>query len=277
MSIISVNDHIWLNIDDAQKSHSPKTCAIFTNDERKPDQIGSGVFFKTDNKFFIITASHVLDDLSDDKTFCVGISNKIVPLQGKFIRTNIITSNDLYDFAIKELSTEDIILLDGAKFVTLDQCAKGVITKKGAIYCAHGYPSSKNKINWEIKNQFDGYAYTYSAKLSENFNYKKLGITTETHLSINFDSKSVVNEEGHKHIPPNPKGMSGGGLWVYPNPLDIFKEVFAGILIEHREDEKSILSVRINCILLLIKQLYPNEIPDVYTKNSSISIQIIKD
>lgn len=255
-----------MNIEEAQKTISKFVYPIFRVDsELEPELFGSGVFLEVCNKYFVVTASHVIDDLGDSK-FYIGDSNKILELKGEFFKTEIDGSNSLFDFAVMEITQEQFKKISGVEFVSLNDCAKGVIDKQGTLYCAHGYPASKNKKQKALDRNnltFSEYALTYGGSLFREFDYQAHGISINTHVAIRFNQKKVKGNAGQTMTAPKPQGMSGGGLWAYPDQFDLSKKSFVGILIEHHKNDKAILAIRINCVLVLLKKIYPKELANV--------------
>ena len=61
---------------------------------------------------------------------------------------------------------------------------------------------------------------------------------------------------------PDPKGMSGGGVWRLGTPKEFAMgtnlERLIGIGIEHRKDDKVLLGVRVSAVAALIGAVYPD-------------------
>jgi hypothetical protein len=83
-----------------------------------------------------------------------------------------------------------------------------------------------------------------------------LGVAEPFHALMGFDKERSVDLEGPR-IPPDPNGMSGGGLWRFaslrggpeaPNPL-------VGVLIEWRGS--ALIATRTAVLLSAIRDLVP--------------------
>lgn len=251
----------------AEISHRRYVCPIFGTDFSEPELCGSGVLVKLKNKYFIVTASHVLDLLSDDRIAAIGINNKIIQLEGNFIKT-IIKGNDgkynAYDFAIKELTQNELNFIKNkdSTFMNLEKIPNITYDTK-AFYCAHGYPNSENHLNYEKEYLYDAYGLTIYGKPNKEFDYDYFNISTDTHIAISYTKSS------------DPKGMSGGGLFVYTDPCDASKEYIAGILTHYFKDREAFLAIKTDCILAMLKKLYPIEFSEIKS-NSKIIIDIIQ-
>jgi hypothetical protein len=90
--------------------------------------------------------------------------------------------------------------------------------------------------------------------------YGKFNRPFETHLVVEFDEKSTLGPDGVLRVPPSPKGLSGGPVWMLgsvPEIVDGLKRpLLAGMAIENKRG--GLIAVRTWILLQIIRALYPD-------------------
>ena len=92
--------------------------------------------------------------------------------------------------------------------------------------------------------------------------YARLKLHPATHFLGNFDRNKQIDSVKGLFTGPDPKGMSGGGVWRLGTPkecaMGTISERLIGIGIEHRRDEKVLLGVRVSAVVALTCAVYPD-------------------
>lgn len=257
---LDIENHlqIWMNTlqPDLAKTVRP---LYLVNERGVLEQFASGTFIQVEKKFILLTALHVIDQLGKVNLYVAG-KNEIIKIVGKLHHINSereINSgrhrND--DFAIVVLEEEMLEQLSDVIFMPVERFNLGVIDKEQTMYFAFGYPSSKHKNKPpDVKNDIRKvYPFIYCSPKDEQFGYEESGVSEETHIAVSFDKE---NSKISKRLvmPPDPFGMSGGGLWMVQ---DVFSDnkndvLLSGLLIEYIKSKKVILAVRMLPIIKFI-------------------------
>jgi len=98
------------------------------------DIVGTATLYRVADQHFLVTASHVLDDLSD-RGLCVPASD------GAFVRIyGTWQRSELFDIAVLSLSDAVVDKLGDYSFTGLHNVSLHETVAKG-VFCLHGYPA----------------------------------------------------------------------------------------------------------------------------------------
>jgi hypothetical protein len=233
--------------------------------EGLPEQIATCTLLHLGNHKYLATAAHVVDDNTDNEsTLYTGGApgGPLIEINGDFWITQKPgndRNNDRYDFAVWKISQTVIDGLGDIKYFTDHEIGDKRTSAVGRIYMMLGYPNSKNKKvdaqGKSVKPTYSKYTGTVKANLELT---KKLNISGDDHVFLDFDNKHSKDSEGNVVNSINPRGLSGGALidlgsLATPDNFDVASNArvrLAGILIEHQSDDKVIVAVKIGLILL---------------------------
>jgi hypothetical protein len=221
----------------------------------------SGVLLTVDNRFFVVTAAHVLAKHYSD-TFVL-LADTEATLGGQLYTTEG-TAEDRIDLAVLELT--DATQLEQFQqeyhFLTLADISTHQ-THKTSQYLLVGYPATKTKV-------YDGIIvarpYPLQAELSTDFDYAKHGVQRATHLVLASSGNVVSGANTNPHKRPRLKGVSGGGVWHNGNYLQgdpAHEKRLVGILTEEitEHGRKSLLITRTTVLLEFMRQRFGLSIP----------------
>lgn len=253
MSIITPKDYIYEIIEEMQFQFAQHTCAIFIdNRKQQPDQVASGVFFKHNERYYLLSAAHTVNDAIDaGRKLFISDKSHFVPLVGPAIKTR---SNDKkednIDVAIIRID-QIVPELQGIQFITEEFTSYKRSFSDSCMYFIQGYPNSRNKTNevLDLKTKnFDSFVYTYAAPLATDADYSKYQKHPIRHIAVFYG-----NQRKDGTSPIKPTGMSGGGLWIVPNIHETPKHYFlCGICIEHHSPY--IFATKIETIFELLEK-----------------------
>jgi len=200
---------------------------------------GTGVFIKSENKYFLVTATHVVNLPGIKGIFTFGKENTLASLATASAKKRFAdTSKDKRsDITIFELSTQILDQLDlRLKFLTEDNINLTTLTLDKSInYLAFGCPGNfadDPKRYQEVKLSYRGIV----TQLSDFKWYEKHRYSPGDHILVDLPKFINDPDTGDRVRMFNPKGMSGGGLWQIPkqtfppNPIPYY--LLTGILIE---------------------------------------------
>jgi hypothetical protein len=258
-----------------------QSTVLFFHDKAKGKQsaLGSGLLFSLDQKFFMITAAHVIGE--KQKEIYVILSDKEIQLGGLLLLTPIPISgkrdDDKIDIAIMHLTDSSVAdLLQNFKFIELENI--GISYKKisQANYLVVGYPATKTKKVWG-KDEIKSKPFVYRSKENEIFNYAKFGFSNKLHIAVKFDGKVVSTRNKNLHKAPNLHGISGCGLWYlkdFGKPSMIDNKQLVGVVIEQKKyyGHNAIIATRIDLITEAIRQQFDVVIPK--SKTIKVNLQL---
>lgn len=200
------------------------TCMLLTiNPEYKV--YGSGVFIQVKNHFFLVSASHVLDNFE----------NLVIPLEkGKnlfkpggitYINEFFISRDkDSVDIGFLELDKESVEeLLTTYKFLKDDDLAINHKFENQQYYTFLGYPTTLSKIS-QSKNSFHSYPFFQFSTPAMECEYMKYNRNINSNIVTSYERKKSYNLKINKFaVGPDLHGISGCGLW-FTDPMDIFTQ-----------------------------------------------------
>lgn len=255
--ILSIHEHINLALEETEKYLSSFTYPVFAESENnRPDLFASSVLIEFKSNIYLVTASHVIDELNKaNSAFHVGINGEFVPLEKEFVRSRpaIDGEKDNFDIAVYELS-RDFVSKHSLNYITESQMLLNKTFKSVHLTCIHGYPCSKNKQVKALKGgkNFKLFAFTYSGKNIEfDDTWAKYGKNSAFHACMSYNA--IRAQDGGTQNPPSPKGISGGGVWIIPNSFEPTNAYLKGIFIEYFSREKISFCTKIDKILRFIE------------------------
>ena len=194
------------------------TIQIFLkNTKLKP--FGSGILAFIHEKYFLLTASHVAEFLSEDKHqlwLQIG-KNDYINLLGEIKLTEIKNSNNI-DLAYIKLDSQLIPLLNKSySFLTIDKFSKHNKILDEINYCILGFPENNIKEKEGLIETGASY-YLTSALNKKPYDFYKLNDNDFIILNMTGKGFDIFSGE-RKKINTHFYGISGCGLWL----LDFFK------------------------------------------------------
>lgn len=165
------------------------TFQLFKHDLTKGTApFASGIFLELGGNYDLLTASHVVEDLSDANKLFVKYTGTYISIVGKASGTEMEKELKLDSVYIK-LKPELIpLLLQYYKFLPFERCLFDAKELENASYCVFGYPTiNKRKELNEIKTF--GSAYFLKSAQDKVFNYYSFDFLT--HYVIEFIGKAV--------------------------------------------------------------------------------------
>ncbi len=221
---------------------------------------GSGVLLTVDNRFFVVTAAHVLAKHSHN-TFVV-LPDAELTLGGLLHSTPPAT----VDLSVLELTDAGQIahLQREHSFLTLaDLCTRQ--KHDNDLYLLVGYPATKTKV---YNAAIHAKPYPLQAQAAADFNFAAEGLQRATHLVLDATGEVVKVANPNPHKAPDLEGVSGGGVWHNGNYLmgDPAQEKrLVGIIIEQRTHgrggRRSLVVTRTAVLLEFMRQSFGLAIP----------------
>ncbi len=238
---------------------------IVPTDSGEPDQFASCVLFSAGAQDFLLTAAHALD-YAASKVLYVGGTADMVEVIGERFQTvpeSGRRADDRCDLAFVALDSgvktqlQDCIFL-GPSDLNLDERPLSVAPRR-SFYLVVGYPVSRSRVH-RNKGTLSSGQFTLTTVPSSSDVYKRLDLSEDTHLAVEFHRQQSRNTLGHTTA-PKPIGASGGGIWRFDSlvgPADT-RDTLVAISIEwHRKRDKVIIGSRMPLVIEAIRHKYPN-------------------
>lgn len=233
------------------------TCQLFKQDSLKGVlPFASGIFVFLGDEFYLLTASHVIEDWSDSNRLFVKIKDNYVSIAGKGCGTEMEKEQKI-DAAYIKLKPQLVsLLMQWYRFLPYDRFLLDEKKFDEPAYCAFGYPViNKQKEPSGIKTF--GSAYYMMSSHDKVFKYYSLNPLT--HYVLEFQGKAInIKTEQPEKIKTEHYGLSGCGLWYIIIDLDqdkIVSEAFLiGIMTEFRRGKYDcLIANRIEIVLTMIQ------------------------
>ncbi len=247
-------------VDAATKKFSGAIRPIYgSNEQGRPDHIGSCVLLMIDNVPVLLTAAHVLDH-NVHSTLYVG-GNSLIQIEGDFLATTKPEgerAKDHFDFAARKLQKETVCALGDVTYITERDILPSTDDTTGHVYLALGYPNTKNRKLNAAARYVCPQLWKYSSTHKPNQPLAvKLGALSDSHYFLGFDKKHSKDTSGNVINSIDPKGISGGALidlgnLAHPANLSgstLCGGLLAGLLIEFHASHSTIVATRLQTIL----------------------------
>jgi hypothetical protein len=180
-------------------------------------QEGSGVLIEFRGHIFLLTAGHVIDQLSAADLQIPHTNNEILSIEGThaYIKPKGQRESDSLDFGYFKL---DKNFSEGLrdKFYFIKENEFGIEKEYPSkeLFSFAGYPHRKSNVAGAIaKTDFFAYG-TYHADADD---YNRLGFNEDENIVAKFNRKNSFNPKvGRIELPVLPHGISGGGVFIWP-------------------------------------------------------------
>lgn len=235
----------------------------FSNDSGKEQVVGTCTLLKIDERIFLITAAHVMNErhnVRDNELWLWNYSDgsKITITEDIICNPNLDVPH-FSDVAVVEIDIKTYPSFNKKEFhefcfLNLNRVLKEldypILEDEPFAYLIAGYSSSQNKI---IQSRYK------KPKIFQYLTHPLPYIESNSPLSILtlrgvWDSENI-SEPGR--ILPKPQGMSGGGMWIVSTKSE-FSPIFAGVSVAYLKEEKAVLAVKATYILSMIKCFFPD-------------------
>ena len=222
-------------------------------------QIGTGIFVDFEGSPFLYTAAHVTDNLQHGELM-VPTYFGIEPIEGYVAHIDlppeIPRTKDDIDIAYYRLSTEFARTM-AEYFLPLPQSRCMIISSalELGVCSIYGFPSSKAK---KRKDKYKSESATYRGLAANEETYNKLGLSPDTSIVVYFHKKRAVSpDNGQKINPISPKGVSGGGIFAWPEGHELSDDwslpKLVGIFHSYKESEGFMIGTHLISVLAAIQ------------------------
>ena len=222
----------------------PATSPIYSQAEGgRLEAVGTGIFFTHCDRYFVLSAAHVLRRMKDERLF-IG-DNYLVPLNGRFFTT----PNDDIDLGFVPLNVEQFDAMRGARFLSSDEMNvsdRPELEPDGHRFYVVGFRADMNAPDG-MPTTVEANGASYLAHSAPETKYHDLGLSPERNLALQFNRNILYSSVTMFGPEEEPEGMSGSGVWQFTASPDSDK--LAAILIEHSNRQRAIIATRIQPLI----------------------------
>jgi len=225
------------------------TYPVFIIKDNKPELIVTSIIIYLDNKYYLITASHVIDEVDKVKSsFFIGVHDKIISTACELCCSipNSSTKKDNFDIGFFELDKEFVKANEIVSFPLYEEnIANNDTEKYVGLLC--GYPVSAN-----MNHPQKAFRKDHTKYRGKPYWYDNIILADKENGSIIMSYGKNKNGE----MPKKLRGMSGGGMWACYIANE--KLQLAGIFIEHhkkrRNDKDALYATPIREVVQFIRK-----------------------
>ena len=188
------------------------TCQLWNKENKSYKPHGSGVLLETKRAKYIITASHVTNNIPNNSNLFIQIGDdKFSPISGDLFETDL--SKSKIDLCIILLTQEfSNKLPDSYLFLPITKIRDHKKLLNAAQYCVMGYPE---KSIVKTKKARGTVAQAFYLKPANEKIYSYYDFVPSSFLILEMSGKGKniktdIKEKTESHL----YGMSGGGIWL---------------------------------------------------------------
>lgn len=233
--------------------------------KENPRPIGSCLLVQLAGIPFVITARHVWEAL-EDRTALIpvpGLGNA----QHEGLSTAEAQATDMFDFVVVKLPEAALDQARDVHFLAVNELDVRDVNSASMHHCAFGYPWGWNKTLF--LHGLEGRKYInldrallrnlpFHTVLDDSFDLGQLSVSPDTHLALRYDPERVQDPNpGGTRRAPEPKNMSGGGVWCFPRWDDPHRRFLSGLILSWHSSAKILLAVKLHVVLRAIAETYP--------------------
>jgi hypothetical protein len=234
--------------------------------EHRPEQIGSCLLLNLHGTPTVLTAAHILQEVSlRECTLYIGgsVGAGLVPIFGG---TRLATPGgraDHLDVGIWQPPNQAVDSLGAVEFLAESLIAPDSQGDDRRLYTALGYPVSRNKKAVDhVAKSITTRVSMYTAQASQQPRLcTQLGISGTDHLFLEL-GRHAFSGDGEKMNVFGTVGLSGGALLdlgLFTSPKAIARDAtgnarLAGMVIEYHRAHRTLVAVKIEAILSLLRR-----------------------
>jgi hypothetical protein len=188
--------------------------AIFTHrDDGRLDFEGSGLFARLENRYYIITAAHVLD-ACESGCFVRGAQQTGQALYG----TRVVTGrpvgktrdDDKFDIGFIRLSEDEVEGIGATAFLDLTYTVDGPPAEPVEVIVAVGFAARDQTVeNETVRTKLT----MFTTGPESEHAYRLAKADPRSHLLVRYKRKGMHFNGEYYGSAPSLTGLSGGGLW----------------------------------------------------------------
>jgi hypothetical protein len=226
-----------------------------------PELFGSAVVLKVLDEHFLVTAAHVFVAYENEDLRLPGSRCLFKFPDGEFCSTrdphvHPDPDSEPLDLAVFPLTPAVVSDLNPDYQVVPIDWVSSAPVDPGATYAFVGYPATKFKVDYPRKKSGVAEWHWFYGKSVGGETYDAVKRHPSNHIVTGFIKRGMW-KDGLRVIPPDPHGMSGGGVWVNEVEDSDGLPRLVGIGIEVDMAKGCLIGTRIGHALEMIRAIRP--------------------
>jgi hypothetical protein len=177
---------------------------------------GSGLLARLDERYYLVTAAHVLDACE------FGCVVRAVEAIGQDLSgTRVVTGrpagttrdDDVFDIGLVRLSDSKVVKVGADNFLDLTHTVEGPPADPEEAMIALGFVVPDQTVD---RNTVRTKLTIFMTGPESAHGYRVAKTDPRSHLLVRYRRKEVIFNGQHRGSAPSLKGMSGGGIWQVP-------------------------------------------------------------
>jgi hypothetical protein len=199
---------------------------------------GTGVLIEAQNSFYLLTASHVIDET---ERLYIPSKQGMLKLAGEIVFSDL--KHDKYtDTACMKLDAQGVDLLKSSYSFLPESGIGFKHTTNYNAYSIYGYPESMTKKEHDV---IISRGHFWELRHAKHKVYQHYKIDSDKCIILDKSGRITSQETGRKErFKLKPNGLSGGGIWALEahgnNPI-ILSYALVGIMTEYKKDKYDII------------------------------------
>jgi hypothetical protein len=222
---------------------------------------GSGFFAQLNNRYYLVTAAHVLD-ACENGVYLPALmekSGQSLSLDGVVTgrKPGQTRDDDRFDVGFIRLNDHEVEQIGIQCFVDLNTINDPLPVEGFVLMIALGYPSREQVVDAKAKSITPNLTM-FMTGIAEEKGYRLAKVDPRSHLLLKSRPEDISYNGKTSGAPPRFNGMSGGGVWMVSIHNDYSLEApppFAAMVVERPASYKpSILATRAPLIRHFIRR-----------------------
>lgn len=238
---------------------------FYVDDHHNPDHWGSCTLLKVSDRYFIVTAAHVLDAWINTSCY-IPNDNGFYELKPLLLFATPLPytrnrDDDKIDIGFVEIGVSDLPSGIKSQFIDINDVAVVDHREEKRWFAVIGHPLTKTHTDHSKQHVKVKKPFTFNSIQASKDVQTRLGFPSDS-LVLHFQQSKVFSDDLLRMQAPKPKGISGGAIWELPvvgnRHLTETKEKLVGIVIEHRGSENALIGTSMKRVLFSLAYHYPD-------------------
>jgi hypothetical protein len=248
-------DQLIKNIDDSLNGLKHYTTQIFSFNDEKLEQVGSGFYLRHNEGIFLISAAHVFDDKPENIRYIFDETGSLEQITGTFYKhiSSTKRDDDLKDIIAIELNKPPTNNIIDSSMIDL-----GSYYQNG-FYAFIGYPGTKNGVIFK-RREMKNHPYSYYDRSLKAENIDAFSYDDNLNILIRYQHQRIITNGTGPNIGTRMKGISGGPVFWVTSISDLSNWTnerikLSGVVIHTVERHQYMAAVRLKVLIECLDNL----------------------
>lgn len=225
----------------------------------------TGILLEIDCVNFLITAAHVLEENKqpiNPEDIGIMVGNTFHILNGfiKYSGTGLHKQNIKIDLTVWRLDDQGIVndIKQKYDFLSFNHIEIDHTTSNQFDYLIVGFPVTKSKLKNKTKT-IRAQPFIFLTNNADEKKLESLGFESHSNVIVNYRKRKIKNGVGKIVQGPDPYGLSGCGLWYFPNKTSTIvggTTRLVAIMTEWDQNSSTLIGTRIHIVTEIIRKEY---------------------